>query len=106
MSGHKDFFSELDESFRKSVKLGDNSSIDVMGKCRIHLQVNNIPQVISEVFYIPDLKNNLVSIGQLQEKGLAILFRYNKCKVYHPKRGLIIETIMTLNRMFILLAKI
>jgi hypothetical protein len=106
MSGHKDFFSELDESFRKSVKLGDNSSIDVMGKGRIHLQVNNIPQVISEVFYIPDLKNNLLSIGQLQEKGLAILFRYNKCKVYHPKRGLIIETTMTLNRMFILLAKI
>jgi hypothetical protein len=70
------------------------------------LQVNNIPQVISEVFYIPDLKNNLLSIGQLQEKGLAILFRYNNCKVYHPERGLIIETIMTLNRMFILLTKI
>jgi len=106
MSGHKDFFAELDENFRKSVKLGDNSSIDVMGKGRVHLQVNNIPQVISEVFYIPDLKNNLLSIGQLQEKGLAILFRYNKCKVYHPERGLIIETAMTLNRMFVLLAKI
>jgi hypothetical protein len=100
MSGHKDFFSELDESFRKSVKLGDNSSIDVMGKCRIHLQVNNIPQVISEVFYIPDLKNNLLSIGQLQENVLAILFQYNKCKVYHPERGLNIETTMTLNRVY------
>ena len=65
MFGHKDFFSELDESFRKSVKLGDNSSIDVMGKGRIHLQVNHVSQVISEVFYIPELKNNLLSIGQL-----------------------------------------
>ena len=106
MFGHKDFFTELDESFRKSVKLGDNSSIDVMGKGRVHLQVNNIPQVISEVFYIPDLKNNLLNIGQLQEKGLAILFRYNKCKVYHPERGVIIETTMTLNRMFVFLANI
>ena len=106
MSGQKDFFSELDESFRKTVKLGDNSSIDVMGKGRIHLQVNNIPQVISEVFYIFYLKNNLLSIGQLQEKSLAILFQYNKCKVYHPERGLIIKTTMTLNRMFILLVKI
>jgi hypothetical protein len=29
--------------------------------------------VITEVFYVPDLKNNLLSIGQLQEKGLAVL---------------------------------
>ena len=71
MSGHKHFFSELDESFRKTVKLGDNSNIDVMGKGRIHLQVNNIPQVILEVFYIFYLKNNLLSIGQLQEKSLV-----------------------------------
>lgn len=106
MSGHKDFFSELDENFHRSIKLGDNCSIDVMGKGRIHLQVNNISQVISEVFYIPDLKNNLLSIGQLQKRGLAILFQNNKCKVYHPERDLIIDTNMTLNRMFIILAKI
>jgi hypothetical protein len=66
----------------------------------------NSSQVISEVFYIPDLKNNLLSIGQLQEKGLAILFKNNKCKVFHPDRGLIIETEMTMNRMFIVIAKI
>ncbi|KAJ8617574.1 hypothetical protein MRB53_013760 [Persea americana] len=48
MCGHKEFFSELDESFRKTVKLGDNSSIGVMGKGRIHLQVNHVSQVITE----------------------------------------------------------
>ena len=106
MCGYKEFFSELDESFCKCVKLGDNSSIGVMGKGRIHLQVNHVSQVITEVFYIPELKNNLLSIGQLQEKGFAILFQYNKCKVHHPERGLIIETTMFLNRMFILLTKI
>lgn len=106
MFGYKVFFLELDESFHKSVKLGDNSSIDVMGKGRIHLQVNNTSQVILEVFYIPDLKNNLLSIDQLQEKGLDILFRNNKCKVYHPERGLVIETDITLNRMFIVLANV
>lgn len=106
MCGHKEFFLELDESFRKCVKLGDNSSIGVMGKGRIHLQIDHVSQIITEVFYIPELKNNLLSIGQLQEKGLAILFQYNKCKVYHPERGLIIETTMSLNKMFILLAKI
>ena len=66
MSGHKDFFSELDESFQRSIKLGDNFGIDIMGKGSIHLQVNNIPQVISKVFNIPDLNYNLLNIGQLQ----------------------------------------
>ena len=54
---------------------------------------------------MPNLCNNLLSIGQLQEKGLAILIQ-NECKVYHPNRGLIIETTMLLNWMFVLLATI
>ncbi|KAA8538687.1 hypothetical protein F0562_028332 [Nyssa sinensis] len=48
MCGHKEFFSELDESFRKFVKLGDNSRIGVMGKGNIHLQVNHVSQVITK----------------------------------------------------------
>jgi len=33
------------------------------------MEVNGFVHVITEVFYVPDLKNNLLSIGQLQEKG-------------------------------------
>ena len=61
MCGYKEFFSDLDESFRKCVKLGDNSSIGVMGKGVIHLQVNHVSQVITEVFYIPELKKKTIS---------------------------------------------
>ena len=42
MCGYKEFFLELDEGFRKYVKLGDNSSIGVTGKGCIQLQVNNV----------------------------------------------------------------
>ncbi|KAL6225514.1 hypothetical protein ACLB2K_004364 [Fragaria x ananassa] len=63
-------------------------------------------QVITNVFYIPELRNNLLSVGQLQEKGVAILIQYGECKVYHPKKGLIMQTAMSANRMFILLAKV
>jgi hypothetical protein len=31
------------------------------------LQIAGVTQVITEVFYIPKLKNNLLSVGQLQE---------------------------------------
>ena len=51
---------------------------------------------------MPDLRNNLLSIGQLQEKGLSILFQHGKCKVFHPENGLIMETRISSNRMFML----
>jgi len=104
MCGKKEFFSDLDEEFYESVKLGNNSTMTVKGKGNVRLQVNGNFQIITGVFYVPDLKNNLLSIGQLQEKGLEILFHHDKCKIYHPERGLIIETRMSSNRMFILLA--
>lgn len=53
------------------------------------------------MYIIPDLKNNLLSIRQLQEKGLKVIFEDNKCKVFH-KLGLFISSIMTTNRMFII----
>lgn len=104
MSGDKRWFIELDHTFRHSVKLGNNSKMAVMGKGNIRMQFEGKTQVITEVFYIPDLKNNLLSIGQLQEKNLAILIQGNTCKIYHPIKGLIMQTHMSANRMFVLLA--
>ena len=104
MCGKKEIFIDLDETFRKSVKMGNNSSLAVLGKGNVRMEVNGIKQVITGVFYVPDLKNNLLSIGQLQEKGLAIFIKGGKCKIYHPERGLIWETSMAANRMFIILA--
>ena len=40
MCGKKEYFSDFDGSFRDSVKLGNNSSMDVMGKGNVRLQVN------------------------------------------------------------------
>lgn len=68
MSGDKQWFFDLDESFRHSVKLGNDSKMMVMGKGSIRLQAEGRFHIIIAVFYIPELKNNLLSIGQLQEK--------------------------------------
>ncbi|KAH7531134.1 hypothetical protein JRO89_XSUnG0015600 [Xanthoceras sorbifolium] len=78
----------------------------VMGKGIIKLRVNGSSQVITKVFYYSKLQNNLLSIGQLQEHNLAILIQHGECKIYHHERGLIMQTQMSANRMFILLAEI
>ncbi|RVX02924.1 hypothetical protein CK203_023294 [Vitis vinifera] len=103
---NKEWFSGLDEEFRQSVKLGNNSKMTMLGKGNIRWKIAGVTQVITDVFYIPELKNNLLSVGQLQERGVAILIQHGVCRVYHPKKGFIMQTTMYANKMFILLAKI
>ncbi|XP_073268022.1 uncharacterized protein [Populus alba] len=105
MCGDKNMFYELNEEFRQLVKLGNNTRMTVLGKGKVKLLLNGLQHTVTDVFYVPELKNNLLSIGQLQEKGMAILIKSGTCKVYHPMRGLIIQTRMTINRMFVLIAK-
>jgi len=102
MCGKKEYFLDLNEQFRDSVKLGNNSSMTVMGKGNVGLQVNGITQIFTSVFFVSELKNNLLSIGQLQEKGLDILFQHGRCKVFHHEKGLIMDTKMSANQMFVL----
>ncbi|CAL2245782.1 unnamed protein product [Prunus armeniaca] len=92
----------MDESFMDNVKLGNNSSLCVMGKGNIKVEVNGVMHCITEVFYVPELKNNLIGLGQLQEKGMVILIKKNSCHIHHPDKGLIIQADMTSNSMFIL----
>ena len=97
MSGNKTAFCELDETFRKIVKLGNGTNMRVLRKGRVRLNISGNNHVITNVFYIPELKNNLLSIGQLQESGLAILIQSGKCRIYHSERGLIIQFEMIIN---------
>lgn len=57
-----------------SVKLGNNSNMVVHGKGNIRLEIDGLVSIISGVFYVPELTNNLPSLGQLQKKRLSILF--------------------------------
>ncbi|CAL5326432.1 unnamed protein product [Camellia sinensis] len=104
MCGDKSLFCDLNEDFRQRVKLGNNTRMAVLGKGTVRLTVSGFTHVVSEVFFVPELKNNLLSIGQLQERGLTILIQHGKLKIYHPEKGLIIQSEMTTNRMFVLLA--
>ena len=103
MSGDKSLFSTLDEKFRHSVKLGNNKRMEVVGKGNLKLMFNGASYMISDVYYVPELKNNLLSLGQLQEKKITIIIQSGVCKIYHEEKGLIAESKMSANRMFMLI---
>ncbi|CAM8959850.1 unnamed protein product [Rhodiola kirilowii] len=101
MCSSKSSFSILDENFRTNVKFGDNSTVKVMGKGDIQIKTKGgHVETISNVFFVPDLKSNLLSIGQLQESGYESTIKEGACEVYDPQHGLIAHVKMTPNRLF------
>ncbi|KAL5739846.1 hypothetical protein ACOSP7_028741 [Xanthoceras sorbifolium] len=101
MCGDKKVFSDLDESFRNTVKFGDNSTISVIGKGKVTLQTKeNSTHTISNILFVPDLKTNLLSVGQLQEKGYEISIKDGVFRIQDAKLGLIAQVNMTANHMF------
>jgi hypothetical protein len=104
--GNKDWFFDFDDNFRESVRLGNDSKMAVMGKGSVKLSIDGRVHVITEVYYLPGLGNNLLSVGQLQQKHLTIVFKDNVCKMFHDDKGLILTTEMTPNRMYIVKATV
>ena len=73
-----------------------------MGKGIVKLTLHGVRCTISNVYWIPELKNNPLSVRQLQEKGVVVLFKNSICSIYHPQKEKIAESIMSANRLFIL----
>lgn len=72
----------------------------LVGRGSIRLRVNGITQVITNLYYVLELKNNLINIGELIENGVCVLIQNGEYCFYHSKEGLFFETNMSTNRMF------
>lgn len=68
------------------VKFG-NDFILIMYKENVKIQTNKDSiQTISNVLFVLDLKTNLLSVGQLQEKIYEIIIKGRVCQIQDSKR--------------------
>ncbi|XP_031251702.1 uncharacterized protein LOC116109610 [Pistacia vera] len=101
MCGDRSTFSDLDETFCTTIKFGDNSLVFVKGKGKVKVQTKATSvQTISNVVFVPNLKTNLLSVGQLLEKGFEVIIKDGFCKIQDSKHGLVAKVSMTANWMF------
>ncbi|KAI9176592.1 hypothetical protein LWI28_004728 [Acer negundo] len=64
MTGRKDLFTELDEKVNGEISFGDLSKISVQGRGDVMIkQKNGDHAFISNVYYVPDMKTNILSLG-------------------------------------------
>ena len=69
MTGNKLLFSSLDSSVVTNIKLGDDFLVPAKGKGIIPVFTKqNEKNFIHEVFYVPHMNVNMISIGKLLKK--------------------------------------
>ena len=74
-----------------------------MGKGRVDILTNKgQKKFMLDVYYVLGLKHNLLSIGQLIQKGYNVFFKDDVCTIMDkpPCRQLIAKVHMTNNRIF------
>jgi hypothetical protein len=64
MTGLQEFFTELDSSFRGSVKFGDSSDVEIKGAGSVVFSAaSGEHRLLTGVYYILALRNSIINLG-------------------------------------------
>ncbi|KAB5556912.1 hypothetical protein DKX38_007821 [Salix brachista] len=67
-------FAEIDMTITGSVKFGDGSTVKIQGRGSVLLEdFTGEHRILTNVYYIPMLKSNIISLGQLDENGCKVV---------------------------------
>lgn len=90
MTGHHEALASLDTSVRGMVRFSDGSLIEVEGfGSVVHQTKAKGYKVLTEVYFIPKLRSNIVSLGQLEEDSCKIVIEDGTCNVFDVERSLL-----------------
>lgn len=101
MTGTMSALTQQNEEVRGTVRFGDGSRVEIQGIGSVVIQGHHQQhKVLTNVYYIPKLKSNIVSLGQLEEKGLKVTLGDGKLCVYDQDKSLLIAAPRTANRLY------
>jgi GAG-pre-integrase domain len=100
MSGHKNLFIEMEET-AGTVSFGDASNVEVKDKDKVtFIQKNGGTGMIEDVYFIPEMKSNILSIRQLMKKGYKVFSNEISLNLEDNTGIMVVSVKMTPNRMF------
>lgn len=85
MAKDESIFKDIDKSVKVKVRLGNGTVVESKGKGTVIVETQSGMRFIKDVLLVPNLKENLLSIGQMMEKGYSLHFEGNACKIYDNK---------------------
>ena len=73
MTGNLNYFKAIDESITGKVRFGDDSRIDIKWKGSVlFCTKDGGNKILANVYYIPDHKSYIISLGQATEAGCDV----------------------------------
>lgn len=101
MTGQHSKFKELDEGFTGQVRFGDGSTVNIIEKGSLIIKCKNDEErVLNEVYFIPTLCNNIISMGQLSEDGNKVVLHGEHLCVYDERGKLLMKIKRSSNRLY------
>ncbi|KAH7845363.1 hypothetical protein Vadar_001167 [Vaccinium darrowii] len=101
MTGDSTVFSNLDRDITGTVKFGDGSLVDILGRGTIIFSAQRGGhRMLTEVYYIPSLRSNIISLGQLDEFGCQVLIDQGVLRVRDPQKELLVKVKRSQNRLY------
>jgi len=101
MTGDRRYFDKMDHSITGKVRFGDDSRIDIKGKGTIaFIDLNGKPRVMSDVYFIPELESNIISLGQATESGCEIKLKDGYLTMHDQEGKLLVKAERSRNRLY------
>ncbi|XP_076916375.1 uncharacterized protein LOC143576068 [Bidens hawaiensis] len=90
MTGNRAYFAELNDRITGRVKFGDGSCVVIKGKGSILFEGKTEEQkLLTDIYNIPNLQNNIISLGQATESGCDVRMRADYLTM-HDKHGVLL----------------
>lgn len=101
MTGNLEFFSDIDRRITGKVRFGDDSRIDITGKGSIvFVTKEGRKKTLTNVYYIPDLRSNIISLGQATESGCEVRMKEDCLLLYDRDNRLLMRAKRSPNRLY------
>lgn len=103
MSGSRAAFSNLDASVTGTVRFGDGSVAHIEGSGTVLFSCKNGEhRALANVYYLPRLTANIISVGQLNEIGYQVLVEDGVMRIRDEERRLIAKIHRNPGRLYVL----
>ena len=81
MSLNLEIFRNLNKAVSTKVKVGNGELLDVKGKGLAAIKTVSGTKLLDNVLYVPEIEQNLMSVGQLVGDGFSLLFKDSLCVI-------------------------
>jgi hypothetical protein len=102
MIDQREFFTKLDSDVRGSVKFGDASGVEIKGVSSVFAAESDEHRLLTRVYYIPALRNSIISLGQLDESGSRVEIKNGVMRIWDHHRHLLTKVTSDTNRLYVL----